>query len=51
MPQGDAVSTRQIDPERVLSVLAAREHTPAVHQCNGLDDCQPQPVIGAAVAA
>lgn len=44
-------STRQIHPERIHAILTAHEYRTAVHQRYGFDNRQPQPVIGAAVAA
>jgi len=41
----------QINPERIHAVITAHKHIAAMHQRNRLDDCQPQPVVVAAVAA
>ena len=40
-----------MNAERIHPMITAHKHIPAMHQCNRLDDCQPQTVVVATVAA
>src|SRR5579872_204449 len=44
-------SGRQVEAKGVDPILAAHEHVATMHQGDGLDDRQPQSMIGATVAA